>query len=144
MQAVSPRCSGQTSQLAAPLAHRRSTFPGSAPVCRAAGHRISDPIEPRISRSAPAYNSDQLPGRNAMSERPSEIVRNNVKEKLARDEVVASMTVRLVRSVEIARIAKTAGFDSIYVDVEHSSLSFAFRARGPSTSPARSTAEPSA
>src|SRR5437879_13120677 len=33
------------------------------------------------------------------------------------------MTVRLVRSIEIARIAKTAGFDSIYVDVEHSSLS---------------------
>src|SRR5260370_26228242 len=58
-----------------------------------------------------------------MSERPSEIVRNNVKEKLARDEVVASMTVRLARSIEIARIAKTAGFDSIYVDVEHSSLS---------------------
>ena len=52
-----------------------------------------------------------------------EIARNNVKEKLARGEVVASMTVRLARSVEIARIAKTAGFDSIYVDVEHSSLS---------------------
>ncbi len=52
-----------------------------------------------------------------------EIVRNNVKEKLARDEVVASMTVRLVRSVEIARIARTAGFDTLYVDVEHSSLS---------------------
>jgi 4-hydroxy-2-oxoheptanedioate aldolase len=52
-----------------------------------------------------------------------DIVRNNVKEKLARGEVVASMTVRLSRSVEIARIAKTAGFDSIYVDVEHSSLS---------------------
>ena len=58
-----------------------------------------------------------------MSERPSEIVRNNVKEKLARGQVVASLTVRLVRSIEIARIAKTAGFDSIYVDVEHSSLS---------------------
>src|SRR5437899_11001632 len=54
---------------------------------------------------------------------PREIVRNNVKEKLARGEVVASLTVRLTRSVEIARIAKTAGFDSIYVDVEHSSLS---------------------
>jgi len=54
---------------------------------------------------------------------PREIVRNNVKEKLARGEVVASMTVRLTRSIEIARIAKTAGFDSIYVDVEHSSLS---------------------
>jgi len=53
----------------------------------------------------------------------SDILRNNVKEKLARDGVVASMTVRLVRSVEIARIAKTAGFDSIYVDLEHSSMS---------------------
>src|SRR4029077_12266756 len=38
-------------------------------------------------------------------------------------EVVSSMTVRLVRSIEIARLAKAAGFDSIYVDVEHSSLS---------------------
>src|SRR6266853_444135 len=58
-----------------------------------------------------------------MTEGPSEIVRNNVKEKLARGEVVSSMTVRLVRSIEIARLAKAAGFDSIYVDVEHSSLS---------------------
>src|SRR6266446_6087485 len=58
-----------------------------------------------------------------MSASPREIVRNNVKEKLARGEVVASITVRLARSIEIARIAKTAGFDSIYVDVEHSSLS---------------------
>jgi 4-hydroxy-2-oxoheptanedioate aldolase len=52
-----------------------------------------------------------------------EILRNNVKAKLARDEVVASMTVRLVRTVEIARIARTAGFDTIYVDLEHSSFS---------------------
>ena len=58
-----------------------------------------------------------------MPEGPRGIVRNNVKEKLARGEVVASMTVRLTRSIEIARLAKTAGFDSIYVDVEHSSLS---------------------
>src|SRR5260370_11278132 len=58
-----------------------------------------------------------------MSARHSESARNNVKEKLARGEVVASLTVRLVRSIEIAQIAKTAGFDSIYVDVEHSSLS---------------------
>jgi 4-hydroxy-2-oxoheptanedioate aldolase len=58
-----------------------------------------------------------------MPEGSRAVVRNNVKEKLARGEVVASMTVRLVRSIEIARLAKTAGFDSIYVDVEHSSLS---------------------
>jgi 2-keto-3-deoxy-L-rhamnonate aldolase RhmA len=53
-----------------------------------------------------------------------DILRNHVKEKLARDEVVASMTVRLVRGVEIARIAATAGFDTFYVDLEHSSFSF--------------------
>ena len=59
-----------------------------------------------------------------MPEGPRAVVRNNVKEKLARGEVVASMTVRLVRSIEIVQLAKTAGFDSIYVDVEHSSLSY--------------------
>lgn len=64
---------------------------------------------------------DQGQGRASVQIR--DILRNNVKEMLARDEVVASMTVRLVRSVEIARIARTAGFDSIYVDLEHSSLS---------------------
>jgi 4-hydroxy-2-oxoheptanedioate aldolase len=55
--------------------------------------------------------------------RAQDIVRNNVKEKLARNEIVASMTVRLVRGVEIAQIAKTAGFDMLYIDIEHSSLS---------------------
>ena len=52
-----------------------------------------------------------------------DILRNRVKEKLSRDEVVSSMTVRLCRSIEIARIAATAGFDTIYVDVEHNTLS---------------------
>jgi len=54
----------------------------------------------------------------------ADILRNHVKDKLARGEVVSSMTVRLVRGIEIARIAKTAGFDSLYVDMEHSSFSF--------------------
>ena len=57
---------------------------------------------------------------------PSEInglLHNHVKAKLARGEVVASMTVRLIRGIEIARIAKTAGFDSLYVDLEHGSFS---------------------
>jgi len=58
-----------------------------------------------------------------MSAEIRSVLRNNVREKLARDELVASMTVRLVRSIEIARIAKTAGFDTLYVDVEHSSFS---------------------
>ena len=54
--------------------------------------------------------------------RANEVVRNNVKEKLARNEVVASMTIRLVRGVEIVQIAKTAGFDMIYIDIEHSTM----------------------
>src|ERR1700680_532516 len=58
-----------------------------------------------------------------MSAKISDVLRNHVKEKLQRGEVVASMTVRLVRGIEIARLAKTAGFDSLYVDMEHSSLS---------------------
>ena len=51
------------------------------------------------------------------------VIRNAVKERLARGEVASSMTVRMARSIEIAGIAATAGFDSLYVDLEHSSLS---------------------
>jgi 4-hydroxy-2-oxoheptanedioate aldolase len=58
-----------------------------------------------------------------MTNSPDHILRNPVKEKLARDEVVSSMMVRLVRGVEIVRIAKTAGFDSFYIDMEHCSFS---------------------
>jgi 2-keto-3-deoxy-L-rhamnonate aldolase RhmA len=54
---------------------------------------------------------------------PTEIVRNRLKEVLASGRVASSMTVRLVRTIEIAQIAATAGFDSLYVDVEHSSFS---------------------
>ena len=53
-----------------------------------------------------------------------DILRNHVKEKLARDEVVSSMIVRLVRNIEIARIAASAGFDTLYVDVEHNGFSW--------------------
>jgi len=53
----------------------------------------------------------------------SRTVRNSVKERLARGEVASSMTVRLTRSIEIAQLAKTAGFDSLYIDLEHSALS---------------------
>jgi 4-hydroxy-2-oxoheptanedioate aldolase len=58
-----------------------------------------------------------------MADKIDDILRNHAKEKLARGELVASMTVRLVAGIEIARIAKTAGFDSLYVDMEHSRFS---------------------
>jgi 4-hydroxy-2-oxoheptanedioate aldolase len=59
-----------------------------------------------------------------MEDSPRELLRNTVKDKLARGQVVASMIVRLVRTVEIAQIARSAGFDSFYVDMEHNSFSF--------------------
>src|SRR5439155_982806 len=46
-----------------------------------------------------------------------------VGELIARGELVSSMTGRLVSSIEIVRIAKRAGFDSLYIDLEHSSFS---------------------
>ena len=58
-----------------------------------------------------------------MAEAIGDILRNPVRDKLARGEVVASMTVRLVRGVEIASLARTAGFDTLYIDAEHSSFS---------------------
>jgi 4-hydroxy-2-oxoheptanedioate aldolase len=51
------------------------------------------------------------------------LIRNRLRETLDRGEVAASMTVRGFRGIEIARIAATAGFDSIYVDIEHNTLS---------------------
>src|SRR6201996_9805577 len=52
-----------------------------------------------------------------------DVLRNHMKEKLAGGEVVAPMTVRLSRSIEIAQIAAASGFDTLYVDLEHNTLS---------------------
>ena len=53
----------------------------------------------------------------------SEILRSSVKDKLAAGGVVSSMTVRLIPSVDIVQIIKSAGFDTFYIDLEHSPLS---------------------
>lgn len=58
-----------------------------------------------------------------MSSGSPEFLGSNIRERMARGEVVASMTVRLVRSAEIAYMAKAAGFDTLYVDMKHSSFS---------------------
>jgi 4-hydroxy-2-oxoheptanedioate aldolase len=52
----------------------------------------------------------------------SETLHSTVKDKLAAGGVVSSMTVRLVPSVEIVQIIKSAGFDTFYIDLEHSPL----------------------
>lgn len=50
-------------------------------------------------------------------------LRNSVKDKIARDETAFSMTIRLVRGAEAGAIARAAGFDSIYIDLQHSGIS---------------------
>jgi 4-hydroxy-2-oxoheptanedioate aldolase len=51
------------------------------------------------------------------------LLRNSLKEKLERGEQALSMIVRLVQSPEIALLAKSSGFDSLYVDLEHNTFS---------------------
>jgi 4-hydroxy-2-oxoheptanedioate aldolase len=57
-----------------------------------------------------------------MNNESTPLLRNLAKEKLAKGEPVFSMTIRLVRTVDIASIAHTAGFESVYIDMEHSSF----------------------
>ncbi|EON68818.1 hypothetical protein W97_08076 [Coniosporium apollinis CBS 100218] len=47
---------------------------------------------------------------------------SSMKEKLLRDEVAYTLSIKLVRSVEIPMMAKTAGYDGILIDMEHSSF----------------------
>ncbi|WP_439548957.1 HpcH/HpaI aldolase family protein [Falsiroseomonas sp.] len=54
--------------------------------------------------------------------RAADLIRNHLKEKLARDEVTVSMSVRLVRTMEIAQLAAAAGFDAFYVEMQHSTF----------------------
>lgn len=49
--------------------------------------------------------------------------RNLAKRKLAAGELVLCMGLRQARTADIAMIAAAAGFDSIYVDMEHSPIS---------------------
>jgi 2-keto-3-deoxy-L-rhamnonate aldolase RhmA len=48
---------------------------------------------------------------------------NHMKQKLAADELVLCMNLRLARTVDIAMVAKAGGYDAIYVDMEHSPYS---------------------
>lgn len=57
-----------------------------------------------------------------MPERP---LRNRLAERLAAGGTALAMSARLVRTPEIALIAKACGFDALYVDLEHSTISLA-------------------
>ena len=48
---------------------------------------------------------------------------NTVRERLAQGEVAIGIGIRGVRGVEIARLMKSAGFDWLFIDLEHGSTS---------------------
>jgi len=50
-------------------------------------------------------------------------VRNSARERLERGELSLGFGVRTARSVEIAKAMKTAGFDWLFLDLEHSAMS---------------------
>lgn len=49
-------------------------------------------------------------------------LQNNMREKMLRGEIAYTLSVKMVRTVEIPMIAKTAGFDGILIDMEHSTF----------------------
>ena len=48
---------------------------------------------------------------------------NRMKQKMQGGELAVGMIVRLMRGVEIAAVAKSAGFDCLYIDLEHCAFS---------------------
>ena len=51
------------------------------------------------------------------------VFKNHAKECLKRGEVAIGVGLRQARTVDIAVIAKTCGYDWLFIDMEHSSLS---------------------
>jgi 2-keto-3-deoxy-L-rhamnonate aldolase RhmA len=51
-----------------------------------------------------------------------ETVRNLARERLERGELSLGVGIRLARTVEVAKAMKTAGFDWLFIDLEHGSL----------------------
>ncbi len=51
-----------------------------------------------------------------------DIIPNNAKRRLAAGELALGMGLRQARTVDIATIAKTCGFDWVFIDMEHSSM----------------------
>ena len=50
-------------------------------------------------------------------------ITNRVKDRIARGEVALCFGVRFARTADIGMIAQSCGFDSFYVDIEHSAIS---------------------
>src|SRR6202162_3623634 len=50
-------------------------------------------------------------------------VTNRARERLERGELSLGVGIRVLRSVEVAKAMKSAGFDWLFIDLEHSALS---------------------
>lgn len=50
-------------------------------------------------------------------------VPNRIRDALRRGEVATALSIRLVRTPEIVLLARAAGFDGVFVDLEHSTIS---------------------
>jgi hypothetical protein len=48
-------------------------------------------------------------------------IRNHAKERLEAGELVLGVGLRQARTVDIAKIMKTAGYDFLFIDMEHNS-----------------------
>ena len=60
-----------------------------------------------------------------MSASREPICRNALLDSLKAGKVVGMISIRLTRGIEIAAMARAAGFDALYVDMEHSTFSAA-------------------
>ena len=49
-------------------------------------------------------------------------IKNHAKAQLAAGELALGMGLRQARTVDIAQIAQTAGFDWLFIDMEHNSM----------------------
>ena len=53
---------------------------------------------------------------------PAKSVTNRMKQRLAEGEIVLSMSARISRTADIVVIAESAGFDALFIDLQHSAM----------------------
>ena len=73
-------------------------------------------LEPVTQRLITIGNRHAMPN-------PPAVQLNSMKRKMDAGELAVGMLVRIMRGVEVAAIARSAGFDCLYIDLEHCSFS---------------------
>ena len=96
-----------------------SSLPRSAPLQLQAFCRRGSSLPPLPSTPIRSTSCFAM----AHHEKTAIAVPNRLKERLDRDEVGSSMSVKLCTSIEIVGLAKAAGYESILVDMEHNAFS---------------------